>query len=67
MKKRVNFTIEESVLAKLDKMAKDRGIDRSTMISVLIYDSAQIIELRDELGYGAFNAENWVLGLGEIK
>lgn len=47
MKKRVNFTIEEHVLEKLDKMAKDRGIDRSTMISVLIYDSYDLVDLRD--------------------
>ena len=47
MKKRINFTIEESVLNKLDQMAKDRGIDRSTMISVLIYDSYNILDLRD--------------------
>lgn len=66
MKKRVNFTIEEHVLDKLDQMAKERGIDRSTMISVLIYDSAQIIEIRDSLGFGAFNAEDWILRLGEI-
>lgn len=45
MKKRVNFTIEEHVLEKLDKMAKDRGIDRSTMISILVYDSEALIDL----------------------
>lgn len=48
MKKRVNFTIEERVLAKLDKMADDRGIDRSTMISVLIYDSYNLIDLKEK-------------------
>lgn len=66
MKKRVNFTIEEHVLDNLDKMAKDRGIDRSTMISVLIYDFANIVELRDKLEKGEFNAENWIARLGEI-
>lgn len=47
MKKRVNFTIEEHVLERLDKMAEARGIDRSTMISVLIYDSYDLVDLRD--------------------
>lgn len=45
MKKRVNFTIEEHVLQKLDNMAKERGIDRSTMISILIYDSESLLDL----------------------
>ena len=47
MKKRVNITIEDHVLNKVDEMARERGIDRSTMISVLIYDASQIIEMRN--------------------
>lgn len=47
MKKRVNITMEESILSKLDKLAKDRGIDRSTMLSILVYDSYDLVELRD--------------------
>lgn len=48
MKKRVNMTIEESILKKLDQMAADRGIDRSTMVQILVYDSYDLVELRDE-------------------
>lgn len=47
MKKRVNITMEESILSKLDKLAKDRGIDRSTMLSILVYDSYDLVDLRD--------------------
>lgn len=46
MKKRVNITVEEHVLRKLDEMAKERGIDRSTMISVLVFDSYNLVDLR---------------------
>ena len=45
MKKRVNITIEEKMLNTLDKMAEERGVDRSTMISILVYDSAALIDL----------------------
>lgn len=47
MKKRVNVTLEEHIVQTVDMLAKERGIDRSTMISILIYDAANIIELRD--------------------
>lgn len=47
MKKRINVTLEEHILKTVDRLARERGIDRSTMISILIYDSANIIELRD--------------------
>lgn len=44
MKKRINITIEDHVLNMVDELAKSRGIDRSTMISVLIYDSYNLID-----------------------
>lgn len=46
MKKRINITLEESIIEKVDILAKVRGIDRSTMISILIYDSYDLLELR---------------------
>lgn len=63
MKKRVNVTLEEHILQTVDRLAKERGIDRSTMISVLIYDSANIIDLRNE----GENVNNFVSGLGELR
>lgn len=56
MKKRVNITMEESILSKLDKLAKDRGIDRSTMLSILVYDSYDLVELRNS----GFDTDNQV-------
>ena len=44
MKKRINITVDEFILKKVDEMAKNRGIDRSTMFSILVYD-AQLNEL----------------------
>lgn len=61
MKKRINVTLEEHILHTVDRLAKERGIDRSTMISILIYDSANIIELRD----GGDSVENSIDTLGE--
>lgn len=61
MKKRINVTLEEHILHTVDRLAKERGIDRSTMISILIYDSANIIELRDV----GDSVENSIDTLGE--
>ena len=36
MKKRINITIDEKTLFIIDKLAEDRGIDRSTMITLCI-------------------------------
>ena len=36
MKKRINITIDEKSLNMLDDMAQERGIDRSTMITLLV-------------------------------
>ena len=36
MKKRINITIDEKTLFIIDKFAEDRGIDRSTMITLCI-------------------------------
>lgn len=64
MKKRVNISIEEHVLTKVDEMAKQRGIDRSTMISILIYDATQIIEIRhsDDTDNEDLISASWRLG-----
>ena len=36
MKKRINITIDDKTLFIIDKLAEDRGIDRSTMITLCI-------------------------------
>lgn len=36
MKKRVNISIDDKTLYILDKLAEDRGIDRSTMITLAV-------------------------------
>ena len=36
MKKRINITIDEKTLYIVDKLAEERGIDRSTMITLCI-------------------------------
>lgn len=36
MKNRVNITIDKKTLYIIDEMAKDRGIDRSSMITLCI-------------------------------
>lgn len=46
MKKRVNITVEDRLLKILDNMAEERGVDRSTMISLMIYDSNVLVELQ---------------------
>ena len=58
MKKRINITIEDHVLNKIDSMAKERGIDRSTMISILAFDSYQLLDLKksgDDVSNSAIN------------
>ena len=49
MKKRVNVTLEQHVLEILDHMAKDRGISRSSMLSVLILDEVNDYYKRNAL------------------
>lgn len=36
MKKRVNISIDDKTLYILDNLAKDRGVDRSTMITLAV-------------------------------
>lgn len=36
MKKRINITIDEKTLYIVDRLAEERGIDRSTMITLCI-------------------------------
>lgn len=36
MKKRVNITLDDKTLYIIDSLAEDRGIDRSTMITLCI-------------------------------
>lgn len=36
MKKRINITIDEKTLYIVDKLAEERGVDRSTMITLCI-------------------------------
>lgn len=36
MKKRINISLDEKTLYIVDKLALDRGIDRSTMITLCI-------------------------------
>lgn len=42
MKKRVNITIEDWLLKSLDEEAKKRGLDRSTLLSMLVYDNVYL-------------------------
>ena len=48
MKKRINITMEEWLIDKVDKMAKDRGIDRSSMLSILVYDASAFVDMVSE-------------------
>lgn len=48
MKKRVNITIEEWLLECIDRAAKRRGIDRSTFLSMLVYDNVYLDEFAKE-------------------
>lgn len=48
MKKRVNITIEDWLLDCIDRAAKKRGIDRSTLLSILAYDNVYLDEFVKE-------------------
>lgn len=61
MKKRINVTMEQWLVDTVDKMAKERGIDRSSMISILVYDANQLVELKEE---GATTAS--ITGIGDV-
>lgn len=40
MKKRINVILEESIFDYLDQMANERGLSRSALLSVLIWNEA---------------------------
>lgn len=48
MKKRVNITIEGWLLDCIDRAAKNRGIDRSTLLSIIAYDHVYLEEFIKE-------------------
>ena len=54
MKKRINITIDEKSLNMLDDMAKDRGIDRSTMVTLLV----RIKEMEQRKAYEHYLCNN---------
>ena len=54
MKKRINITLDDKSLFIVDHMAEDRGIDRSSMITLLIrlYDEKTFNNYSEEYEIG---------------
>lgn len=50
MKKRINITIDDKTLYIVDKLAEQRGIDRSTMITLCIRE-------KDSMGLNTYASE----------
>lgn len=51
MKKRINITMEDWLIKKVDDLSKARGLDRSTVLSILVYDQLANIDFAVDEGF----------------
>lgn len=57
MKKRINITMEDWLIKNVDDLSKARGIDRSTALSILVYDQLCNIDMAVSNGEIASHSE----------
>lgn len=64
MKKRINITMEDWLIKKVDDLSKARGIDRSTALSILVYD--QLCNIDFAVSEGSIESHSDALDDGSL-